>query len=678
MAIDRVKQIEIFCAFVIDFQKMKTVVSQMVISLDDHDVKRVEKMIGFVADIVQNSSSVEDIILKINGYEIEDRLNKVRAHIIAVLTSEGDIAYNRILENYRQLDQYIEINHLKRNVDVIFNEDVITSDASAPISEGDLNFLNWIAKLSTENRKEMDEADRTFKTLAVRDKIRLLYSKNTFYFEQVYSNADVNIQKKIIQMIRDYHSIKEPSEEEVEALSSLEDIGILSDINALAVKSKSNVSDHQAFDAFCKILKKNTNKKLINKVLRENIIMTSMYKTHSSTIGEHYALRKMFINARYPYNKLIIQRYMQLLEKNESEMALIFKILKKDFDFNKTYEKYVKSEETSEFKKIAQTLMYQLENDDLSNGTIESLTFIIESFIYMEKHDTEILTQKDVYIMLDKIYNYVIRNKLFQQDTPLTKMIMDYRFSRIYSDANDKKSVYTTDDKTIMYGIAPSDIWYDINRYISDYKISHINKIYLKYDEITFFGFEIGKPLVLIGKNQPKPDADKLPMGEIVIICTDVDKTNFEVYIFGLYNRIARSIFGERIIITLSSISGSLFKKKTNPGLEKDTELKLKKILLGIATFTVLNYCDQSHFSSLYLKKIKPLLDEITSISITSTELKNFVVLKDIDLDRLDLENKREIQSLLTRWTQLSYESSLEIILAHAQSFFKAYDFLKP
>lgn len=677
MAIDRIKQIEIFCAFVIDFQKMKTVVSQMVLSSDDQDIKRVEKMIGYISDIVLDSSSGEDLLLKINEYNSDSRTNKLKDYIVALITKERDIVYQKIVENYRQLDQLIEINHLKRNVNEIFSEDVITSDATAPISEDNLNFLNWIAKLSMENRKEMEEADRTFKSLEVRDKIRVLYWKNAFYFEQVFSNADVNIQKKILQMINDYHSFKEPSDEQIEALSNLEDIGILTDINTLAIKSKSNVSDHQAFDAFCKILKKNMNKKLLNKILRENIIMTSMFKTNSSTIGEFYALRKMFISARYPYNKVIIQRYMQLIEKNEAEMALIFKFLKKDFEFNKTYEKYVKSEETSEFKKLALTIVHQLENDDVSSGTLESVAFIIESFIFMDKHDTDILTQRDAYIMLDQIYFYVVRNKLFEQNLPLIRLLSDYRNARIDSDTNDKRSVYAIEDKTILFGITPGDIWYDINRYFMDYQITHISKVYLKYDEITYFAFDIGKPFILFGKNQAKPDFEKLPPGEIYIICADVDKANFELYIFGLYNRLARAMFADRISIILTSVTSTLFKKKINPGLEKEMEIKLRKIIIGIITFTCLKYIDVRQFTPVYLKKIKPLLDEMMTISITHQEIAEFVTLKEVHLEKLNLEDKSELTTLLNRLNRLTFESSVDEINAHAQSFLAKYDFVK-
>lgn len=675
MAIDRVKQLEIFSAFVLDFQKMKNIVSQMVISSNDQDIKRVEMMCGYISDMIHNSHNSEDLLTKIDAVEANEKLQKLLDVIKAIISKEQNLFYVRVVENFKQLDQLIEFNHLKRDVNEIFNEDVITTDSKVPISEDNLNFLNWIAKLSVENKKEMEEADRIFKRLEIRDKIRYLYYRNSFYFEQVFSNADVDIQRKILVMVRDYHDVIEVTDEQKEALENLEDISILSDINALAIKSKSNVSDHQAFDAFCKILKKNTNKKLINKILRENLIMSSMYRTNSSTLGEHYALRKMFVSARYPYNKVILQRYMQLLEKNEAEMALIFKILKKDFEFNKTYERYVKSEETSEFKKLALKLVQQAGDDDLSDGLLESLAFIVESFIMMEKHDSDILTQSDVFIMLEQIYFYVIRNRLFQKNIPLIQMLENYRHARIESDLKDKRNPYFIDDKTVIYGVSPSDIWYDINRFLLTYKMNYIKKVYLKYDEITYYVFDVGSPFSFMGKNHQRPNFDKLPAGEVVIVCADVDKTNFEIYAFGLYGRIARAFLADRIEVQSPSVVASLFKKKMTPGIEKENELRFRKIYSGILTFLVMSFMTPQEFAGIYLKKIKPILDELLACKITQEEIDEFITFIDLDIRPLDISNKSVIGGLITHLNTLSYESSTEEILDHSKKFLETFNY---
>lgn len=678
MGIDRVKQIEIFSAFVLDFHKMKNVVSQMVISSNDLDIKRVEMMCGYIADIIHNSSNAEDILTKIESIDANERLVKLLNVVRAMILKEKDLFYIHVVENYKLLDQLIELNHLKRNVDEIFSENVITSDSKVSISDDDLNFLNWIAKLSVENRKEMEEAERIFKRLEIRDRIRSLYCKNAFYFEQVFSNADVDIQRKILTMIRDYHDVTEPSEEQIEALENLEDISILSDINALAIKSKSNVSDHQAFDAFCKILKKNTNKKLINKILRENLIMTSMFKTNSSTLGENYALRKMFISARYPYNKVIIQRYMQLLEKNEAEMALIFKFLKKDFEFNKTYEKYVKSEETSEFKKIALKIIQQLVEDDMSDGTLESLTFVVESFIMMDKHDNDILTQKDVFIMLEQIYYYCVRNRLFFKKLQLIEMLDNFRHARIESELKDKRSLYYVEDKTVLYGVTPTDIWYDINRFILTYDLSFVKKIYLKYDEINYFVFEVGNPFMIFGKNQPRPNFDKLEPGEFVIICADVDKANYELYFYGLYNRIARALFSDKIVIQQPNVVATLFKKKTTPGIEKEHEIRLRKIILGIITMQILSFMPQNEFAYIFSKKIRTLLDELLSNQVSNQEFKDFVTINDITCRYFDLEDKSQVGILINQFSKLGLEPNSEDIMVLVRSFFEIFSLLYP
>jgi len=524
MAINQQKQMEIFCAYLIDFSKLKNSVSDMIQKGSEKDLEKVERMYAYISDFVENSNTIDEIIGRMNVVQTDERLSKLVKYLNTILLENKETMYQKIQENFKELDHLIEINHITRNVNEIFDEDLVTSDPTVPISDEDLSFLNDIAKLSMENLKEMKAAEKSFKTFSFRNKIKELYAVNLFYFEQVYSNTDVRIQKKILNIIVEHHKAVDATDEEMDALRSLQDIGILTDIDALAIKSRSNISDHQAFDAFCKILRKNNNFKLMNKVMRENIIMTSMFKTNSSTIGEYYGLRKMFISARYPHNQRIIQRYMQLMEKNEAEMAMIFIILKKDMDFSKSYASYIKSTDTVEFKKFVENILIKLEEDDITEGVLESLAFVVQSFIYMDKHDTDILTQDDVFNFFDKIYYYLFRNNIYKKDYSVNNVVDEYRNARLNNYLSGRVKLYHSDDITVVNGLTSGDIWYSINQYIAKYNVDHITKVHLKYNEINAYTFNVAMPLDFIGENGQNLIADELSADEALIIVADVDR----------------------------------------------------------------------------------------------------------------------------------------------------------
>jgi len=139
----------------------------------------------------------------------------------------------------------------------------------------------------------------------------------------------------------------------------------------------------------------------------------------------------------------------------------------------------------------------------------------------------------------------------------------------------------------------------------------------------------------------------------------------------------ARAIMMDRIRIKLTSTTGNLFKKKINPGLEKEIEIKIKKILIGIVTFSLLKYVDQRQFVTIYLKKIKPLLDEILGISITQQDILDFVDIVGVDNKVIDYSHKEIVGTLINQLSRLNFETELSEVTQHANRFLEKFDYLK-
>ncbi len=649
-------QLEIFCAFVIDFNKLNNTVKAMIKSNSESELGKVKKMYSYVADIMDNGSSVENLLERINEVAVSDRLIKLVKYVNMIMLKDPVNFYQTMTENYKTLDHQLEINHITKNVNAIFEEDLIIADSKAPIDQEDLVFLNNMAKYAVENPEEMAEAEKNLKTLSYRTKIRELYHKNGYYFEQTFSNTAVMVQKKILKIIEDYFEINEPSDEERESYQNLVDISVLTDIDNLAIKSRSNISDHQAFDAFCKILRKNNNKKLINKVLRENIIMTSMFKTNSSTIGEFYALRKMFVSARYPVNQTIIQRYMQLMEKTEAEMGIIFKELKRDFDFNKSYESFIKSKATNEFKNFLNQLMNQLKEDDLTQGTKESLSFVIDSFIFIEKHDEDILTVENIFSYIKIIYEYMVRNNLYKTDQILIRKLKELQRMRIHNYLSERNNLYETNDSSVVYGMAASDFWYELNKFIKDHHVNHIHKFYLKYNEIRGFVFEPLGELQNYDAQISKIDARDLNKDEVLIMTADVDNKNFDIFVYGVFNRAAKSIYRNQMEVQLERVEGGMFRKKTIEGLNKEIEIKLKKMYYNIITLILMHDLEEHVFVEVLKRKVRLIIDDLLEFSITQEEIEKFVLAPLIDIK--SFANKSAIREIDKRLSSFNFKTS--------------------
>lgn len=665
------KQVEIFCAFIIDFNNLNTTLSTMLSSNSDSENQRVTKIFDIISNFISQAKSTDDILAQLNFDTSDKRLNQMLNYVKVKLNSDKIESYKVVMAHYHKLKLTIhpENNQKAIFIEEIDNELIIKADPNVPISTQDLNFLNKIAKLSISNTVEIREANKDFKSLNFKNKLDELYCQKAYYFEQVFANTDVQIQRKLLEIITERQKIRKPDDKEVEALKSLDDINILSDIDTLTLKTSSNVSDHQAFEAFCKILRRNSNPNLIKKILKENIIMTAMFKTNSKTISPIYGIKKLFINAVYPYNEVITKRYMQLMEKDEFQFAEIIVESCADPEFKIAYDTYQKGQETKLFSELAHNVIAEITLNEITELTINRVIQVIKGFGLRESYSHSIFPQYTMLTMLEDIYYYVISNNLFKQ-TDLMASLDEYLFTRITASLNDKINVFTIDTRPNIYGVIASDIWFDISKIINDYNIDWIDTIYLKFNEIDIFNFTPGSRLQEINDKLDSSDLKHLPNNECLIICSDSGSKNFDQYLYDLFTRISKGLFTSRIKITQKRIEGSAFRKKEFPGLSKTDDLKIRKAIIDYMTLKTLNDKGSKYFTGVYRRKMTAVLKNIISIECSYEEIIEFTDANELTSILSIFKSKDDLDKLLKK--ALRYENSNEesLIIKHSQDYF--------
>lgn len=665
------KQIEIFCAFIIDYNKIKSTVSKMITSDKESEVKRVHKIYDIISFFVEDTTSTSDILNRLNVETNNPRINMLLDYVKKKINSKETDMHKLIHSHYKSLqalvspkvDDTIKIEELD-------DLQIIKADPKVPISSQDLNFLNKIGKLSLNNTAEIREANKDFKSVNFKNKLDELYTSKAYYFEQVFANTDLSIQRKILDIIKERQRMRKPTEEELEATNSLNDINTLTGIDTLSLKTSSNVSDHQAFEAFSKILKRNNNPNLIKKVLKENIIMTALFKTNSKTISPYYGLMKLFVSAQYPYNEIIIKRYMQLLEKDEFQLSEILNSLSTDPEFKVAYEIYQKGQETKLFLNFAEEVIAEITLNDVSDALIDKVVQVIKGFSNRASYSHAIFPQDYMFRMLNDIYYYLVTNDLYN-NLSLTTELNDYLYTRISAEFQAQTNPFYLANNTIVFGITAIDLWYDIHKLIHDYNVTWINKYYLKYNEIDVLYFEPHSIYQTIDSDFDVSDLKYLPKDECLVITSESGSKNFDMYLYDIFTRISKGIFGSRINLTLARTEGSGFRKKVFPGIAKTDEIKIRKVITDYITFEALFNKDQRYFLSVYKRKITSALKNILSVEASFDEIIQFVSCEELSGILNIFKSREQLEKLLKK--AMRYENSDEesLILTHSEQYFQ-------
>lgn len=665
------KQIEIFCAFIIDYNKIKATVSKMITSDNASEVKRVLKIYDIITYFVEDTNSTTDILERLNINSPNPRINMLLEYVKKKLNTQERDMHKLIHNHYKSLQALVspDIDD-KIVIDELDNLQIIKADPNVPISSQDLNFLNKIGKLSLNNTAEIREANKDFKSVNFKNKLDELYSSKAYYFEQAFANTDLNIQRKLLDIIKERQKMRKPSEEEVEATNSLIDISTLTGIDTLSLKTSSNVSDHQAFEAFTKILKRNNNPSLIKKVLKENIIMTALFNTNSKTISPYYGLMKLFVSSSYPYNDIIIKRYMQLLEKDEFQLSEILNSMSSNPDFKVAYEIYQKGQETKLFLNFAEEIIAEIALNDVNDQLIDKVIQVLKGFSNRAGYSYAIFSQDYMFRMLNDIYYYVVTNDLYNK-LSLTSELNDYLYTRVSAEFSSQTNPFYIASNTIVFGITAGDLWFDIHKIIQDYNVTWINKYYFKYSEIDVIYFEPHNLYQSVDAKFDVSELKYLPKDECLVITAESGSKNFDMYLYDVFTRIAKGIFSSRLQLTLKRTEGSGFRKKEIPGLVKTDEIKIRKALTDFITFKTLFDKDQRYFIGVYKRKITSALKNILNVEASYDEIIQYVSSEELKYLLGLFKSKEQLETLLKKAKRYENSDEESLILNHCEIYFQ-------
>lgn len=609
-------RLQIFCTFIVGFGTLRETVKEMALSKDPSEQKRAEEICDIIVEMMVGTKSIYELT---NKLKVDTESPKVSALVDFVknqLSKEEDDFLLQLNEQMDYLKREITMNlqtHKRTIIEGLDDIDVITSDSSVPITSDDLHFLNELAAVSIKEGEFLSDYSKYFNTLAYKSKINKLYHMNPYYFEQAFSNIDVRLQSVILEMVNNDLKYDRGNSAKNEAIQSLEDLYVLSTIDTSANKMSSKVSDHQAFEMFLTILEKNNNSNIIKKILKDDIIMKTLLEVSTSTSGNNYGFRRLFTSAKHPYDELIMKKFKQVKHYNEQNMKIIVSDLCRDSNFKNSYDIYNKAEKTKSFKIIISATLEAMATTEINAELIQSVVHVIREFNNLEDYSEYILPITDVYDVMKEVYKHVIASDLFDEFPNLTEAIESFYSYRVHHDHNERRSRFKVTEKIAIYGITPEDIWFDFHKIIHEYNITDYTHVYLKYGSMKSFEFEVKGMMTIYGKQLTTTDMKNMPSNHMSLICADVDVKGFDVYIYGVYNRLFKALLKDNLVIAISRIEGGKFKKVEYAGLVASDDANIRRAVSDFFILSTLVKKDPDLFMTLYWRKVGNLLDSIVN-----------------------------------------------------------------
>lgn len=606
--------------------------------LSDTEKKEIEKRISAIYYLLENliteSKDEIELIEKLASGNSDDqsKLNSLK-----IMLREDDELFYTLKTSVRDLAQElilsgVVISTIKKNV-------------LEPINDADYAFINKLSRSSfTSNNDGFTQEE--IKSSEFKSKILELFHEVPYYFEQAFSNTDIKVQEMLLENIKEKHSKND--KDQVKEFNNLNDLFMLSDIDNLLVKMKDIKSFHLAFQKLLTLLQENDKPTLINHLLWDNIIMKSFFQIDPK--NPFYGLAKMFTNAKYPNNGLILKRYEILMGKDKA-MSEIITVLKRDEAFKEAYSKYEKVKVTLDKKRQIENFFATLkgrETDEIKKDIIDIYDLMMSGNI-----DLDVLQFSDLLAYSNKL-NQIIIKKNLHTDKDINHRVSEYFIykTKVYlreeNPSLDKTAVGNKSlglsqlkmtSKSVVYGIDPVDVWYDTNRIFSDNDVTLYKKIYLKYAEKYAYEFAPKQELRVSNRELPLSEIRALPFDVDCVICAEDDEKRFnlfDLYINRLYQRIFKIAFKGKII----------FNDKKNINKSKaftiSDENTFKKLVNDYAALVFIIEKDNIFFKNFYKSRGKELLKELISFDKSYTDICENVTLSTV-YDYKELFNNREL-----------------------------------
>lgn len=665
-------QVQIFCTFVVGFETMRTTVKDMASSEDASDNARAVKICEIIEGFVGTDKKLEGLLDRLRVKVAGDKVKALLQYVKVQLKTKDDTFVEQLYENCELLKREVKnhINAVKReSIEGLDDQEFITADARVPITSSDLNFLNDIAAMSVKEGEFISDYSKYFNTAAYKNRVCQLYHSVPYYFEQAFANIDVRLQNIIIEIVEYDANRDKKNFDKQECLNSLKDLNVLCNIDTSANKMTSKVTDHQAFEMFLNILERNNNDNLINKILRDDIIMKTLFEVSTSSSGSNYGFRRLFTAAHYPYDQIIMKKFMQVKNYNTQSIQVIVTDLCRDAQFKESYDRYKKAEKTKNFKILMEATMEAMKTSEINDELIDSVMSILDEFTRLEEYSDDILHMYEVYEVIETVYMQIVTHNLYEEFPGLITKLQEFYNYRVKHDHYEKRSKFLITQQIAIYGVTPQDVWFDVHKILRDYDYKGFEKMYFKYGSAKIFVFDIGQQLSDYGKQLSSGDIKSLPSNELALICADVDAKGFDIYAFGIFNRLFRAMMTKSLSIQVKRIEQGRFKKTEYPGLSSADEGNIRKALTDYMTLATLVEKDADLFVTMYWRKVADMLDALVSVKASFETVKKYVTI-DFGEDLLRIfDNKNSAMRLYNEHDRLKGNAKKVQMDRHMEEF---------
>ncbi len=680
------KELQIFYTFVANYETLMATVKEMALMGEPSDYMKAEGICDVIGRLVYDAKSVEVIIDKLEKAGYDQRLAPLMQNLIQLLSMQKDTLIHQLQARYQMLIDILLLRDTirpseskvdegsamtKEEILQVFEENpIIKKDPGLAIDSGDLKVLNDIASANVTKGLLLSEFSKRFKTPMTRDIIKRLYHEAPYYFEQSFSNTDVNIQGILLEIITEDRKRDAKDEVKKAALTALEDLHILSTIDTSANKMTSKVSDHQAFELFINALSKNDNDFIIRKLVNDDIIMDTMFGISTKDKESYYGFRRLFVTAKYPYDELIIEKYKKVKKLSDKMFLAIVKELYRDETFKFAYEKYLKTEKTKAFMKVIENDRFHLMKASITEELCYSYCFILDEFKKLETYNTDLLTMDFIMEMVSDLYYFIIQNNAYGQYPLLTKALAEFYAFRVNNALSSTRLDYQDFGGEKTFGITPEDMWYDIHCMIHIYGFSHVHKVYLRYENEVVYTFDVGDRCHLFNKTLTTGSTKGLT-GIFSFTCYDNDGKGFDLYVFNKLGNMLKTFMNSQIQTKIYSVKTSTFRKTESPGLSISDDKRLRKAIMDYMTLSYLWQKDKVLFLHIYRMRVGGILKALNAMDMTINEMKPYVKLSS-NAWILDLFN---YQGLVIRMTQefnrLTSGAKDQLFINHGNNFFE-------
>lgn len=683
-------KIQILYSFVTNFEAITKTVKEMVLSGEAGDYMRAESICDIVGGFVYDVQRVEVFIDRIDSVAVEERLKPMVAALKEDVMKQRDSIMMQLATRHQMLLDILILRTTIRPKEVRKAEkaaeqaifDALSDDEKAafnrkvvlkkgiPIEGKDLQILNEIAMANVSKNRLVSDYAKKFKVPEVRDTIRRLYHQAPYYFEQAFSNTDVNVQFVLLEIIRDDYKRDSKNQEKIEAFDALNDLHVLSTIDTTANKMTSKVSDHQAFELFLSTLAKPNNDYIVWKLINDDVILNTLFDISTRDLESYYGFRRMFTVARYPFDSMIVEKYKRLKKINPDMFKAIVRDLSKDDAFRLSWENYMKTERTKDFMKSLEQMREGLTRKELTHDELYGLIFALQQFSTPELYNQDILTYDFMATVLEEVYYFIIRNNLYDKYSEIDIELRRYLGHRIDCALNATRLKYKNYGGEATFAVTVHDLWYDIHRMMHRYGFSG-EWFYLRFDEETCYRFQYGQPVVLHEGRMSARDVKALTTKEYYIDCSNRDGRGFDQYIFNLYGRIVKAFMADKVSTKLRELKTARFRKVEIPGLSVRDDQRLKKGIFEFMTLLFLWEKDSELFLHVYRRRIDGLMRALGTMEMPMDVARDYIRVTSNDWVLNIFNYKSFIKRLRSEWEMLSKSDNLALTKEHAKRFFE-------